>query len=185
MQVAPLLKRAMSTKMKKTKKELLSDIVFCENGLSIENVFGDAAWQKFAQLTQDDEIVVVGNGPVSSCHGAYIDNAKMVVRCNHYDENKKCSSPDGGAKIGRKCDVQFVCLHGRMFQKKGCSFCMTGAHIRKWCWRWRTPTRDQPSPKRSKSSNAKAIPSSTKSICLKNAFCRQSLKSIALGASMQ
>ena len=104
MQVAPLLKRAMSTKMKKTKQELLSDIVSCKNGLSIENIFGNDAWQKFQELRRDDEIVVVGNGPVgeSSQFGAYIDRAKMVIRCNHYDENGKCSGDGWWNQAGAK-----------------------------------------------------------------------------------
>ena len=103
MQVAPLLKRAMSTKMK-AKKKLLDDIESGKNGLSIENIFGKAAWQKFQKLGRDDEIVVVGNGPVgvSSHHGDYIDRAKMVIRCNHYHENGKCSGDGWWNQAGAK-----------------------------------------------------------------------------------
>ena len=66
-----------------SKKQLLSDIVLENNGLGIESVFGEVAWEKFLELQPDDEIVVIGNGPVCSFHGEYIDNAKMVIRCNH------------------------------------------------------------------------------------------------------
>ena len=94
-----------------SKKQLLTDIV-CADQLSIERVFGEVAWEKFLELQPDDEIVVIGNGPVCSFHGEYIENAKMVIRCNHYSE--QTSSEEGRRKIGEKCDVQFICLHGRV-----------------------------------------------------------------------
>ena len=57
--------------------------------LTIELVFGKAAWEKFQELQPDDEIVVVGNGLVCSHHGEYLENAKMVTRCNHYQKQTK------------------------------------------------------------------------------------------------
>ena len=48
-----------------SKKQLLSDIV-CADQLGIERVFGEVAWDKFLELQPDDEIVVIGNGPVCS-----------------------------------------------------------------------------------------------------------------------
>ena len=69
-----------------SKKRLLSDIV-CADQLSIERVFGKVAWETFLELQPDDEIVVIGNGLVCSSHGEYIEDAKMVIRCNHYSEN--------------------------------------------------------------------------------------------------
>ena len=50
------------------KKNLLMDIVTSDQ-LTIELVFGKAAWEKFLELQPDDEIAVVGNGPVRSYHG--------------------------------------------------------------------------------------------------------------------
>ena len=59
-----------------SKARILSDIWFSKSGLSIENVFGRAAWAKFEELQPNDVIVVVGNGPVCSHdHGEYIDKA--------------------------------------------------------------------------------------------------------------
>ena len=81
--------------MSKKKKNLLMDIVTSDQ-LTIELVFGKAAWEKFLELQPDDEIVVVGNGPVCSYHGEYIENAKMVMRCNHYQE--QTSSGEGRRK---------------------------------------------------------------------------------------
>ena len=95
-----------------TKKKLLTDIVF-EDQLSIERVFGKAAWEKFLELQPDDEIVVVGNGPVCSYHGEHIDSAKMVMWCHHYQRQTR--SDEGRRNIGSKCDVQVVCLHGKDF----------------------------------------------------------------------
>ena len=94
-----------------SKKQLLSDIMWADQ-LSIGRVSGEVVWGKFLELQPDDEIVVIGNGPVCSFHGEYIENAKMVVRCNHYSEHGKTSSEEGRRKIGEKCDVQFICLHG-------------------------------------------------------------------------
>ena len=109
-----------------SKRQLLLDIWCSKSGLSIENVFGEAAWAKFEELQPNDVIVVVGNGPVSSLvHGAYIDSAKLVMRCNHYSQFT--SSVKGWRKIGRKCDVQVICLHGREFEKTGVLF------LRHWC----------------------------------------------------
>ena len=97
-----------------SKQQLLFDI-WCSNfGLGIENVFGPTAWAKFAELRPGDDIVVVGNGPVSSLrHGEDIDSAKLVMRCNRYSQYT--NSAKGRRKIGRKCDVQVICLHGREF----------------------------------------------------------------------
>ena len=78
------------------KKNLLMDIVTSDQ-LTIELVFGKAAWEKFLELQPDDEIVVVGNGPVCSFHGEYIENAKMVMRRNHYQE--QTSSGEGRRKM--------------------------------------------------------------------------------------
>ena len=108
-----------------SKKELLSDIVHARNGLTIEKVFGEVAWAKFQELQAHDVIVVCGNGPVRSFHGEFIENAKLVIRCNHYLNNT--SRKDGQRKIGRKCDVQFVCLHGGEFKKAGLKF------LHDWC----------------------------------------------------
>ena len=74
-----------------SKKQLLTVVVGAEQ-LSIAKVFGEVAWQTFGELQPDDEIVVVGNGPVCSFHGEYIEDAKMVIRCNHYSEHGKTSS---------------------------------------------------------------------------------------------
>ena len=82
----------MSTK----KKKLLTDIVF-EDQLSIEMVFGKAAWDKFLELRPDDDIVVVGDGLARSFRGEYIENAKMVMRCNHYQ--KRTQSGEGRRKL--------------------------------------------------------------------------------------
>ena len=97
-----------------SKKQLLIDI-WCGNcGLNIENLFGEAAWELFDELQPNDDIVVVGNGPVSSlAHGAYIDSAKLVMRCNRYLQFS--NSAQGRRKIGRKCDVQVICVNGRDF----------------------------------------------------------------------
>ena len=48
-----------------SKKQLLADII-CEDQLGIDRVFGEVAWEKFRELQPDDEIVVIGNGPVCS-----------------------------------------------------------------------------------------------------------------------
>ena len=86
------------------KQQLLSDIWFSNFGLSIENVFGETTWAKFKELRPGDDIVVVGNGPVSSLrHGEDIDSAKLVMCCNHYSEFT--SKVNGPKKIGTKCDV--------------------------------------------------------------------------------
>ena len=70
-----------------SKAQILSDIWLSKSGLSIENVFGRAAWAKFEELQPNDVIVVVGNGPVCSHdHGEYIEKAKLVIRCNHYSQ---------------------------------------------------------------------------------------------------
>ena len=100
-----------------SKKQLLSDII-CADQLGIERVFGEVAWEKFRELQPDDEIVVIGNGPVCSFHGEYIENAKMVIRCNHYSEHGKTSSEEGRRNIGDTCDVQFICLHGKGFKNR-------------------------------------------------------------------
>ena len=98
-----------------SKAQILSDIWFSKSGLSIGNVFGRAAWAKFEELQPNDVIVVVGNGPVCSHdHGEYIEKAKLVIRCNHYSQFT--SSEEGRRKIGSKCDVQFICLHGYGFE---------------------------------------------------------------------
>ena len=67
-----------------SKKELLSDIVLARNGLTIENVFGEVAWAMLQELQAHDVIVACGNGPVRSFHGGFIENAKLVIRCNRY-----------------------------------------------------------------------------------------------------
>ena len=74
--------------MSKKKKNLLMDIVASDQ-LTIELVFGKAAWEKCLVLQPDDEFVVVGNGLVCSYHGERIDSAKMVMRCNHYQKQTK------------------------------------------------------------------------------------------------
>ena len=109
-----------------SKKQLLLDIWNSKSGLSIENLFGAAAWAKFEELQPNDVIVVVGNGPVSSrVHGDYIDSAKLVMRCNRYSQFT--SSAKCRRKIGRKCDVQVICLHGKESEKTGVLF------LRDWC----------------------------------------------------
>ena len=120
-----------------SKQQLLFDIWCSKSGLSIENVFGQAAWAKFEERQPGDDIVVVGNGPVSSLlHGEYIDSAKLVMRCTDYSEFKR--KVNGPKKIGTKCDVQVICLQGKEFKKKmECSFCVPGAGTPTWCWRWR------------------------------------------------
>ena len=172
-----LLRRGMS------KKQLLADIVSSKFGLGIESVFGLVAWQKFQELQPYGEIVAVGHGPVCSCHGEYMDNAKMVIRCNHYSEVTSSKMVGGRLEANAMCS-SFVYMAGHS-KKVECSFCMTGAVIPKWCWRWRTPRRDNHSPRQSKQSSSRAMPSCPKSVCQKKAFCRASLKSIALGASTQ
>ena len=108
----------------KTRK-LLDNISEGRDGFRIEQVFGAKAWQTFEKLHEDDEIVVVGNGPVTSSCGAYIDKTRMVVRCNDYLQFTNMEN--GPKKIGTKCDVQFMCLHGGFFEKKGVDF------LRDWC----------------------------------------------------
>ena len=102
-----------------SKKQLLTDIV-CADQLSIDRVFGEVAWEKFLELQPDDEIVVIGNGPVRSQHGEYIEKAKMAVRCNHYSESWKIE--EGRRKVGSKCDMQVICLRGREFNTSGLQF---------------------------------------------------------------
>ena len=81
---------------------------------------------KFEELQPNDVIVVVGNGPVCSHdHGEYMDKAKLVIRCNHYSQFS--SSEEGRKKIGSKCDVQVICLHGKESKKTG------GQCLRGWC----------------------------------------------------
>ena len=100
-----------------SKRQLLLDIWHSNSGFSIENVFGEAAWSKFEELQPNDAIVVVGNGPVSSlAHGEYIETSKLVMRCNRYSQYT--NSAKGRRKIGRKCDAQVICLHGKEFEKK-------------------------------------------------------------------
>ena len=108
------------------KKDLLSEIIDDE-ALRIENVFGESAWDWFKDLQPDDHIVVVGNGPVDnrSTHGQFIDSAKLIIRCNHY--LKDVQSELGKTKRGRRCDVQFICLHGVEFKKTGLQF------LYDWC----------------------------------------------------
>ena len=104
-----------------SKQQLLSDIWCSNSELSIENVFGQTAWAKFKELRPGDDIVVVGNGPVSSLrHGEYIDSAKLVMRCNDYSEFT--SKVNGPKKIGTKCDVQVICREGEIFKKRGVRF---------------------------------------------------------------
>ena len=111
--------------MEDKKKKLLTNISEGRDGFRMEEVFGASAWQKFESLHKDDEIVVVGNGPVKSFYGEYIDKARMVVRCNDYRQFIK--KENGPKKIGTKCDVQFMCLHGSIFEKKGVKY------LREWC----------------------------------------------------
>ncbi len=106
-----------------SKRQLLLDIGCSIFGLSIENLFGEAAWAKFEELHPDDDIAVVCTGPLSSLvYCAFTDFAKLVMCCNCY--SLFTSSALGKKKIGRKCDVQVICLHGREFekQKKGVLF---------------------------------------------------------------
>ena len=108
------------------KKDLLSQIIY-DDALKIEKVFGERAWAVFKELQPDDRIVVVGNGPVDnrSTHGEFIESAKLIIRCNHY--LKDVQSDLGKTKRGRRCDVQFICLHGREFRKTGLKF------LYDWC----------------------------------------------------
>ena len=111
--------------MENKKRKLLANISEGRDGFRMEEVFGAKAWQTFKRLHEDDEIVVVGNGPVKSFCGAYIDKARMVVRCNDYLQFTKLE--DGPKKIGTKCDVQFMCLQGVQFKEKGVNY------LREWC----------------------------------------------------
>ena len=108
------------------KKDLLSQIINDE-ALRIEKVFGESAWAVFKELQQDDRIVVVGNGPVdpSSTHGKFIESAKLIIRCNNYLANVQSDLDQ--RKRGRRCDVQFICLHGGEFRKAGLQF------LYDWC----------------------------------------------------
>ena len=108
------------------KKDLLSQIINDE-ALRIEKVFGESAWAVFKELQLDDHIVVVGNGPVdpSSTHGKFIESAKLIIRCNNYLPNVQSDSDQ--RKRGRRCDVQFICLHGGEFRKTGLQF------LYDWC----------------------------------------------------
>ena len=108
------------------KKDLLSKIINDE-ALRIEKVFGESAWAVFKELQQDHRIVVAGNGPVdpNSTHGEFIESAKLIIRCNHY--LRDVESDLGQRKRGRRCDVQFICLHGKEFQKAGLQF------LYDWC----------------------------------------------------
>ena len=84
-----------------SKRQLLLGIWYGNSELSIENLFGEAAWALFAELQPNDDIVVVGNGPVSSrAYGAHIDSAKLVIRCNNYKQFT--NSALGRKKIGGK-----------------------------------------------------------------------------------
>ena len=50
-----------------------------------------------------------------------IDNAELVIRCNHYGEILQ--EPLARKKLGSKCDIQFICLHaGCCFKKPGIGF---------------------------------------------------------------
>jgi hypothetical protein len=116
------------------KSEILWEIINADNGLSIENVFGEIAGAKFLGLQADDVIVVCGNGPVSYAYGAEIDSAKLVVRCNHWKKVFGESSamvetkyPTNAELVGQKCDLHFVCLHGGEFKKNKLQF------LRDWC----------------------------------------------------
>ena len=90
--------------MEDKKRRLLANISEGRDGFCMEEVFGANAWQKFESLHKDDEIVVVGNGPVKSFYGGHIDKAKMVIRCNNYRQFIK--KENGPKKIGTKCHVQ-------------------------------------------------------------------------------
>ena len=64
-----------------SKKQLLSDIV-CADQLGIERVFGEVAWEKFLELQPDDEIVVIGNGPVCSFQAQFtrcLNNRRVIL----------------------------------------------------------------------------------------------------------
>ena len=110
------------------------DIVTSDQ-LTIELVFGKAAWEKLQELQPDDEIVVVGNGPVCSYHGEYIENAKMVMRCNHYQE--QTSSEGGRRKMVQNAMCNSFVSMAKSSENHDCGFCMTGAGMPKWYWLWK------------------------------------------------
>ena len=110
------------------KKGLFDDIIHCRRGLAIENVFGQAAWDFYQQrLGQANcSIIVCGNGPVgeSVTMGNEIDRSKdVIMRCNDYLSVYR----NGHDRVGRRCDVQVICLHGGEYSKHGLEF------LRKWC----------------------------------------------------
>ena len=148
--------------MSKKRKNLLPDIVTSDQ-LTIELVFGKAAWEKCQELQPDDEIVVVGNGPVCAYHGEYIENAEMVMRCNHYQKQTK--SGDGSQKIGSKCDAQFICLHGKEFRKSGLRSLYDWCRDAKVVLALENANGRHRSPKRSRRSSSPAIPACPKSVC--------------------
>ena len=111
------------------KRELLHAIIHGKQGLDIETVFGQPAWEFFVKKLHGNgsSIVVCGNGPVATtCRlGKEIDESQLVIRCNDY------LSVFGGdaarMAVGSRCDVQFICLHGGRFRTGGVQF------LRDWC----------------------------------------------------
>ena len=102
------------------KAKLLEAIIRGRDGLKIEEVFGRSAWYEFSwegRSRPPEHIVVVGNGPVKSRWGERVDGADIVIRCNDYRKVGALDIDEGCAKIGSKCDIQFICLHGGFFEK--------------------------------------------------------------------
>ena len=84
------------------KRHLLDTIVWRDSALAIEHMFGPYSWEQFGKLKETSWIVVVGNGPVRQFHQNRIDNAELVIRCNHYGEILQ--EPLARKKLGSKCD---------------------------------------------------------------------------------
>ena len=104
------------------KAELLEAIIRGRDGLKIEEVFGRSAWYEFSwegRSRPPEHIVVVGNGPVKSRWGERVDGADIVIRCNDYQSVGALHTDEGLAKIGSKCDIQFICLHAGEFKRTG------------------------------------------------------------------
>ena len=166
--------------MPKKKKNLLLDIVASDQ-LTIELVFGKAVWEKFLEFQPDVEIVGVGNGPVCSYNGEYIENAKMVMRCNHYQKQTK--SGEGRRKLVQNAMCNSFVSVAKSSEHHDCVF------LYDWCRRAKvvlalesTDDRKQIS-KAIKAQQLTGDPIMSK-ICLPaKKCCRESLRSIVHAAS--
>ena len=79
-------------------------------------------WEVFKKhlSTTDCKIAVVGNGPVQKDCRQLLEECNLVIRCNNYLEDT-CKE-----LVGRRCELHFTCLHGRIYLEKGLS------HLEAW-----------------------------------------------------